>query len=132
PAAVEGLHGDLEPLSFLSQEVCCRDPQIVECKGGGIASPDSHLLLVLENGHPRQGQVDDEGGDSLVLEALVMGGKEYAGTEAGAVGDEGLAAVDDDLFPLAAIHGGHAGDVAPHIRFGEEDAADLPAGSQIG
>src|SRR6185369_1467387 len=131
PAPVESLHGDLEPLPFLSKQVGCRNPQIVERKGGRVAPTDSHLLLVLENGHARQGQVDDEGGDSLVLEALVMGGKENAGAEAGAVGDEGLAAVDDNLVPLTAVHGRHAGDVAPDIRFGEEDAADLPAGGQV-
>ena len=131
-AAVQGVHGDLEALPFLAEQVLHRDAQVVEGKGGGVAAADPHLVFVLEDRHTRRLQVDDKGADPLVLQDLVGGGQEDAGPQIAAVGDEDLAAVDDELVAFPLVHGGNATGVAAGVRFGQEEAADRVAGVQGG
>ena len=128
PPAVEGVHGDVEPLPFLAEQVFDRHAQVVKGKGGGVAAADAHLVLVLEDGDAGRFQIDDEGADPLVLQAAVEGGKQNAGAEIAAVGDEGLAAVDDKLVAFPLVRGGDAAGVAAGVRFGQQEAADHFAG----
>src|SRR6185369_8587532 len=106
PAAVQGIHGDIEPFSLLAQQVLHRYAQVVEGEGGGVAAPDAHLVLVFEDGDAVGFQVDDEGADPLVLQSAVKGGQQHAGAEIAAVGDEGLAAVDDEMVAVTRVGGG--------------------------
>ncbi len=48
-AAVQGVHGDLEPLPFLPEEVLRRDADVVEGKGGGVTAADAQLVLVFQD-----------------------------------------------------------------------------------
>ena len=131
-AAVQGLHGDLEPLSLLPQQVRARNAHVVKGEGSRGTASDPHLVLVSENGHAGRSQIDDESGDALVLEAPVAGGKQDACPQAGAVGDEDLGAVDDELIAFPPVGRRHARRIAPCVRLGEQDAADLAAGRQVG
>ncbi len=81
---------------------------------------------------PGELQVDDEGGNALVFQALVRGGEEHAGPLVAAVGDEDLAAVDDEMVAVALVGGGDGGRVAAGVGFGEEEATDDLAGVQAG
>ena len=121
---VQGVHGDLEPLSFLAQQVFCRNPDVVQGKGGGIAAADSQFFFVFEDLHTRGLEVNDKGRHSLVLEALVVGGKKDAGSPIAAVGNKDLGAVDDEFISFAPVGSGDSTGVASGIRFGKEEAAD--------
>src|SRR6266571_4838974 len=53
-----------------------------------------------------------------------MGGQQYAGPKITAIGDEGLAAVDDEVVAVTRVGGGRAAGIASGARFGQQEAAD--------
>src|SRR5207244_10267971 len=59
-AAVEGAHGDLEPLALLAEAVGDRDFHVLEEDGAGRAGADAEVLVRLLSQETRRLRVDDE------------------------------------------------------------------------
>ena len=74
---------------------------------------------------PGELQVDDKGADAFMLQAAVKGGQQHAGAQVAAVGDEGLAAVDDEFVPFTLVGGGGAAGIAAGIGLGQQETADF-------
>jgi hypothetical protein len=93
-------------------------PHLLQLGGDGEAG---HVLAVLV------AQVDDEERDPGVALVGVGLADENDEVGPGAVGDEGLGAVDDVFVAVADRRGADAGDVGAGARLGDPEAADLLA-----
>ena len=92
-AAVEGCHGDLEALAFLTEEVFLGNLDVVENELAGSGCAKTHLILRLRDGEALQTSLEDEGADASGALLLVGHGENDENVGCAGIGDEDLAAV---------------------------------------
>ena len=90
---VESLHGDSEALSFLSDEVRCRNSAVLEYNVTGIGGTDTHLVLLMSCGETRSSGIYQEHGDSLYPFGFIGHGCHAVEGSDTAVRDEAFSAV---------------------------------------
>ena len=90
---VERLHCDAKALSFLTDEVRCRDPAVFQNNIAGVGSTDSHLVLLMAGGETRSPCIDQEHGDSLYAFGLICHRRYTVEGSDAAVCDEALSSV---------------------------------------
>mmetsp|Transcript_13145 Transcript_13145/g.27149 ORF Transcript_13145/g.27149 Transcript_13145/m.27149 type:complete len:397 (+) Transcript_13145:217-1407(+) len=125
--AVEGLHGDLEALALLAEDVIPGDADAVEYEVGRRARPDSQFVLLGPQRKPLGVEGNDEGRNAAVLLGFVRRGEYHRGARLVRVGDPRLGAVYDPLGPVVAEHGGggSGAGVASVPGFRKAEAPDL-------
>src|ERR1700722_9014201 len=113
------LHGELEAVPELTEDVLLRYADVLENQGG--RAPFTHRGDRLRL--PAHVTVDEEAGHSAVGALFLVGdGEDHDEVGLVAVGDEGLLAAD---HPVAAVLDGPGPDVAgvgPRPRFGDREA----------
>ena len=128
--AVEGLHRDLEAVSFIAETVVDGDANIVELEFGCRRAADPELVLEPGGGEARRVGLHDEGGHPLATTCIrISQGEDGEHVGDRPVGDEALRAVEH--VGVAVASGAHSvgGDVAAGRRLGEpEGDQPLPAG----
>src|SRR5205085_6511312 len=116
PAAVEGLHRDLEPLAFLAHEIRLGELDVLEDHVGSVARALPELVLLAA--HRDAGSVagHDEAGDPLVTVArLADAAEDRVPVRIAGVGDPALLAGHHVLVADLANRGAHAGHVAARV-----------------
>ena len=100
PPAIESMHGNLEALSFLAQQVRCRNPQILEYELNGIRGANPKFLLLLSDRETWHRTLDNECVDPLRAKRWVNGGKSDDDASMGSIGDPCLGTVE---YPIISI-----------------------------
>ncbi|CAN4021913.1 Spermidine/putrescine-binding periplasmic protein, partial [Dysosmobacter welbionis] len=131
-AAVQGLHGDLEALALLAQQVLLGNDAVGEHDLGGGGAVQAHLLFVLAHGEAGEAALHDEGGDAAGALGLVGHGEDHEHVGHVAVGDEDLGAVEDIVVAVQLGLGLALGGVGTGVGFGQAEGADLVALGQHG
>ena len=132
PAAVQGLHGDLEALALFAQQILLGNDAVLKDQVAGGGAADAHLLLVLAGGEAGEVLLHDEGRDAVVALGLVSHGEHHEGIGHVAVGDEALGTVEDVVVALQHRQGLLAGGVCAGVGLGQAEGTDLLAGEQVG
>ena len=125
PAAVQGLHGDLEALALFAQQILLGNDAVGEHDLGGGGAVQAHLLLVLAHGEAGEAALHDEGGDAAGTLGLVGHGEDHEHVGHVAVGDEDLGAVEDIVVAVQLGLGLALGGVGTGVGFGQAEGADL-------
>src|SRR4030065_603051 len=86
PAALQGVHGDFDPVPLVCEPVLRRDHHVLQDEGGGGRSYDAHFLFMFPNSYSAKSHVKDERCNPLVLLLLVGHGKQDAGVGIRGVG----------------------------------------------
>ena len=127
PLDLEVAHHVGEAVALGAEQVGGRDPAVVEDQLRHRRRPHAHLRDLVAGGEAGRAALDEEGGDPAVEL-----GVDHEQRGLGAVGDEGLAAVEDVAVRVLAGDGGHAEDVGAVAGLAHAHRADRGAAQRPG
>ena len=111
---------DLQAVARLPQQVGARHAAVVESDRGGAGRARSHLVLEPDYGQAARAFFQHEHRDAFLRTGNAFPLAEHqVQVRDVAVGDEGLAAVDDDVVAILAERRAHAGGVGAGVRLGD-------------
>ncbi|KAI3480412.1 hypothetical protein L1887_57426 [Cichorium endivia] len=129
---VQAAHQHLHAAVELAEDVLRRYLDVVEEQFAGVGTAHAQLVELVAAGEAFPVTLDDECGDAVRALVQVGLGVDHVGVGVRAVGDPGLAAVEDEM--VAALFGAqlHRDHVGTGIRLAHGQGADMLAADQLG
>src|SRR5439155_21446948 len=116
-----------ETLAFPAQTVGVRHATVLHDDLRGVGGASDHLFFLAAGPESLHARLQDERGDAVLVPALVADREHHRDIADGAVGREGLAAVEKPVPAVAPGAGPGAGRVAAGGRLRQTPCADLLA-----
>ena len=132
PAVVEDLHGDLEAVARLPEDVLRRDPDVVEVKPAQVVAAKAHRVEALADLEPLHPLFEDER-DVPVLAVDLAAGEGDEDVALPAVADVALLAVQHP-GAVGLLHGTRLDlvGVGARLGLGQREPCQLAAGGEVG
>ena len=124
-APVEGCHGNLESLSFFSEQVFFRHSDIVEDKFCRRRRTDAQFIVMIAETEAFPAFFDDKGGNSLSTDVGRRYGKDNVYIGFGSIGNKNLATVQEIVIAFIDCRRFRAAGIRAGIFFGQAESAEL-------
>ena len=130
-SAVENAHGIDKALAFGSEQVFPGNFAVLKDQLGGVGGAQAEFVLLLAGAKAGRAALDDEGGETARTDGFIGDGNDHNYVGVGAIGDEGLGAVEHPSVILAGGRAARAAGVRAAVGLGQRPGANVLAGGEV-